>query len=85
MNVMNMLGIDTNMAAGIWLFLCSVFCFVFPYVYWKRNEAWKRDKGEKTGFFQIWRPLALMSSILFLLLGLLFFFLEDILDFLRPV
>ena len=76
MNILTLLGIDTNKLCGLMLMGVAVFFFIFCYVHWKRNEAWKRDKGVKTKFLQIWKPSALFGCILFLLLGLGFFFID---------
>ena len=81
MNVLKLLGWDTNQVYGGGLLLIALISFIFPYIYWKRNVAWKREKGEKTKFFEIWKPSSLMGTIIFTLLGLGFWFLDDIITY----
>ncbi|MCQ2433286.1 MAG: hypothetical protein MJ175_11840 [Clostridia bacterium] len=84
MNVLHMLGLDSNEIYGAGLILIGIISFIFPYVRWRRNDAWKKNEGEKTRFTEIWRPSSLFGTITFLLLGLAFWFLGDILDLFRP-
>lgn len=79
-----MLGLDTNEIYGGVLIAIGVLAFVFAYVYWKMTAAWKKDKGEKTRFLEIWRPGTLLGCALFILIGLAFFFLGDILGYFKP-
>ena len=82
MNVIRLLGLDATEITGTMLLIVAIVIFVFPYINWKVNHAWKRDEGEKTGFFEIWRPMVLISFVMALLLALFFFLSDDILTFL---
>ncbi len=82
MNTLKLLGWDTNQIYGGGLLLLALISFIFPIIYWKRNVAWKKEKDEKTTFFEIWRPTSLMGTVIFTLLGLGFWFLDDILAYL---
>lgn len=84
MNLIRMLGLDTNEVYGGVLIFFGVFAFVFAYFYWKKTAAWKKDAGEKTRFTEIWKPSTLFGCALFLLLGLGFLFLGDILEWMKP-
>ena len=79
MNVIRMLGWDTYQITAVVLWIIAAITAIFPVWYWKKNIAWKKDKGEKTTFFEIWRPTSLFGTILFILLGLGFWFLQDVL------
>lgn len=82
MNVIRLLGLDAHEITGAMLLLVALIIFIFPYVNWKVNHAWKRDEGEKTGFFEIWRPLGLLSAVIAILLGLFFIYSDDIFAYL---
>lgn len=81
MNVLKLLGWDTNQVYGGGLMLIALISAIFPYIYWRRNEAWKRDEGEKTRFFDIWKPPSVLGTVIFAGLGLLFWFLDDIIAY----
>ncbi len=74
MNILHRLGLDSNEVYGGGLILIGVFFLVFAYVHWKKTKAWKKNKGEKTSFFEIWKPSTLIGSGMFILLGLAFWF-----------
>ncbi|MBP3918828.1 MAG: hypothetical protein J6I50_06620 [Clostridia bacterium] len=84
MNVIRLLGWDTNQIYGGGLLLIALISFIFPFIYWKRNVAWKHNKGDKISFFEIWKPSSLMGTVIFTGLGLLFWFLDDIIACFRP-
>ena len=82
MNVIRLLGLDATEITGTMLLIVAIVIFIFPHIHWKVNHARKREEGEKTGFFEIWRPLGLISVAMALLLALFFFLSDDIFAFL---
>ncbi len=81
MNTLKLLGWDSNQFYGGGLLLLALISAIFPYIYWKKNVAWKKEKGQKTRFFEIWKPTSVMGTLIFTGLGFLFWFLDDILAF----
>jgi len=84
MNLLHTLGLDSNEIYGGVLILIALLTLIFPYIRWKKNDAWKRDEGEKTKFTDIWKPVSLFGTLLFFLIGIFFWFLEDILNYFKP-
>ncbi len=85
MNTLKFLGWDSNQFYGGGLLLLALISAIFPYVYWKKNVAWKKEKEEKTKFTEIWKPTSIMGTLIFTGLGLLFWFLDDILAYVAAV
>ncbi len=82
MNVIRLLGLDATEITGAMLLIVALIILIFPYINWKVNHAWKRDEGEKTGFFEIWRPFILFSALIAILLALFFIFSDQIFSYL---
>ena len=79
MNIIRLLGWDTYQITAVVLWIVAAVAAIFPFWYWKKFVAWKKDEDEKTGFFKIWHPSTIFGIVLFILLGMGFWFLEDLL------